>query len=161
MISPERRTEIARKAGKRRAELGVGYKFSSEKAKEAGRKGGIARGVNALLALGGDPSEFDSPEQMRFAAQRFTEQRARAKDRALGFELTFSQWWSLWKESGHWNDRGRSRADSYVMARRGDIGPYAIGNVYITTLSQNFIESWQTAPDRMTGRKQATQIFPA
>lgn len=55
--------------------------------------------------------------------------RAAVKDRQVGWELTLWQWWSIWQESGHWHERGVGRG--YMMCRYGDIGPYAVGNVFI------------------------------
>jgi hypothetical protein len=67
---------------------------------------------------------------------RFHAQKISAKRRGIEFLLTFDQWWTLWQESGHWQDRGTGGA-AYCMCRRGDAGPYARGNVYIATNSQN------------------------
>lgn len=39
-LSPERLREISSKGGRRAVELGVGHRFTSEEAREAGRKGG-------------------------------------------------------------------------------------------------------------------------
>lgn len=61
--------------------------------------------------------------------RRFAYQRSGASRRGVGWELTFSQWWAIWQESGHWEHRGPGQG--YVMCRRGDIGPYAVGNVFI------------------------------
>lgn len=43
-ISPERVREIASKGGKAAHAVGTAHKFTSEEAKAAGRKGGLARG---------------------------------------------------------------------------------------------------------------------
>lgn len=53
-----------------------------------------------------------------------------ARNAGIDFQLTFKQWWAIWCFSGHWHERGRHRGQ-YVMARTGDIGPYAVGNVKI------------------------------
>lgn len=58
--------------------------------------------------------------------------------RGIKFELTFWQWWAIWQASGHWDERGRGQG--YVMCRKGDIGPYAVGNVYIDTAAHNSSE---------------------
>lgn len=70
------------------------------------------------------------------AAGKYRQQKNNAIARSVGWAITFPQWMALWLESGHWDDRGCTR-DAYVMARKGDTGPYAIGNVYITTLGAN------------------------
>ena len=63
-------------------------------------------------------------------------QRQNAKRRGVPFNLTFEQWWALWNDSGKWTRRGRCLGQ-YCMARKGDRGPYAIGNVFIVTVSRN------------------------
>lgn len=73
-------------------------------------------------------------------AGQFRAQRDRARQRGIGWELTFPEWIGVWEASGKIEQRGRSHKDSYVMARKGDVGPYSIANVYITTLSQNFLD---------------------
>lgn len=57
-----------------------------------------------------------------------------AKKRGIDFNLTFSQWWGLWREKYHL--RG-TRKGEYVMCRTLDEGPYQIGNVRIDFSSAN------------------------
>lgn len=72
---------------------------------------------------------------------RFYQQLYNASRRSIPFLLTFREWWSIWQESGRWPERGRiGDLHRYVMARIGDAGPYAIGNVRIVTQSENMIE---------------------
>lgn len=66
----------------------------------------------------------------------FINQKNNAKTRVIPWELTFWQWWTIWQESGKWELRGRAR-DAYVMSRFRDAGAYAVGNIYIGTLSEN------------------------
>lgn len=70
---------------------------------------------------------------------RYHTHKRRAAVRGIGFELTFEEWWSLWED--YWDKRGRGN-DEYMMCRKGDKGPYALGNVYISTGLHNRI----TAP---------------
>jgi general stress protein YciG len=42
-LSPKRRREIASSGGKRAHELGTAHKWDSSEAREAGRRGGLAR----------------------------------------------------------------------------------------------------------------------
>lgn len=63
-------------------------------------------------------------------------QKNAAKYRGIAWELTLVEWLVVWELSGHLSERGRG-ADKYVMARKGDEGPYALDNVYITTCAQN------------------------
>jgi hypothetical protein len=65
----------------------------------------------------------------------FRSQRNNAKARGIGWELTFWQWWCVWQSSGRWEQRGRG--DGYVMCRNGDLGPYAVDNVFIATAAEN------------------------
>lgn len=90
--------------------------------------------------MGCSLSDFESSDQMRLARQRFIEQRWRATQRKVGWELTFIEWWRIWQKSGLWSVRGRSNGESAVMARFGDEGPYSKENVHITSLSNNFAE---------------------
>src|SRR5207253_10050521 len=62
------------------------------------------------------------------ARRQFRTQKYAAERRFIGFELTFDEWCRIWDESGCYPVRGRR---GYVMARSGDDGPYAVGNVSI------------------------------
>jgi hypothetical protein len=55
--------------------------------------------------------------------------------RNIEWRLTLPEWWAVWRDSGHWDERGDGRG--YVMCRKGDIGPYAIGNVFIARAEVN------------------------
>lgn len=66
----------------------------------------------------------------------FHMQRVSARGRGIGFELTWDQWLNIWIVSGHLLERGKG-AGKYCMARHGDVGPYAVGNVSIVTFEEN------------------------
>ena len=66
----------------------------------------------------------------------YLKQRHQAKRRGIGFLLTFEEWWAIWQASGRWEQRGIRRGQ-YCMARFGDEGPYAVGNVWISTVEEN------------------------
>lgn len=68
-------------------------------------------------------------------AWSFHNQKNAAKHRGVAWELTFPEWIVIWELSGHLHERGRGYG--YCMARKGDTGPYAIDNVYITTCAGN------------------------
>jgi hypothetical protein len=70
---------------------------------------------------------------------KYSVHKACAKRRGIAFELTFEEWFEIWEVSGHFEKRGRSRHE-YHMARHGDRGAYAVGNVKIITASQNIKE---------------------
>jgi transposase len=75
----------------------------------------------------------DSPG--RRPTRAFGLQKRNAHERGIGWELNLAQWWAIWQSSGKWSERGRG--NGYVMCRKGDEGPYAIGNVFIATARQN------------------------
>lgn len=64
----------------------------------------------------------------------YMKQRTRAASRGIEFELTLSEWWAFW--DGHYRERG-SRPMDLCMARCGDVGPYAVGNIYLASNQQN------------------------
>jgi hypothetical protein len=66
--------------------------------------------------------------------------RIGARRRKIGFLLSFDEWLSIWIKSGKLPFRG-SRRGQYVMARLGDKGPYAVGNVKIITTEEN-VREW-------------------
>lgn len=66
----------------------------------------------------------------------FGQQKKNAQARCIPWELTLSQWWKTWQQSGHWRDRGRTLG-KFGMCRLNDIGPYAVDNVYIATGTEN------------------------
>lgn len=60
------------------------------------------------------------------ALKRFNEQKRRATERGIGWELTLHQWCEWW---GNDIDRRGCRADQLSMQRVGDVGPYALWNI--------------------------------
>ena len=70
----------------------------------------------------------------------YCDQQNCARIRSIAFFLTFEQWLSIWETSGYLSRRGK-QAGQYVMARLGDRGAYAVGNVKIVTINQNGSES--------------------
>lgn len=66
----------------------------------------------------------------------YDQQRRNAKRRGIPFLLTYKQWLRIWQDSGHLHERG-PKSHQYVMARLGDVGPYAVGNVKIVTAAEN------------------------
>lgn len=71
--------------------------------------------------------------------RKYTLHRIGAKARGIPFLLTFSEWWDIWQQSGHYAERG-AKVGQYCMSRYGDLGPYAIGNVFIQLHSSNSSE---------------------
>lgn len=75
-------------------------------------------------------------QELAKAKHKFYGHRYHAKKRNVAFLLTFDEWITIWINSGHWNERGLG-ARKYCMCRIDDIGPYAVGNVFIDTNSKN------------------------
>lgn len=46
----------------------------------------------------------------------------------------------MWESSGRYDERSNKTAEGYVMARNGDQGPYAVGNVSIVPHRVNVAE---------------------
>lgn len=67
----------------------------------------------------------------------YQQQKANSIRRGIAFELTFDEWWGIWKDWFHLRGRG---TNGLCMARENDSGPYAIGNVYITTNLGNALD---------------------
>ncbi|HEY5851965.1 MAG TPA: sigma factor-like helix-turn-helix DNA-binding protein [Lysobacter sp.] len=69
-------------------------------------------------------------------ARSYVEQRRNAAVRDIEWSITFPEWMFIWRDSGHLDERGKG-IGFYCMARFHDIGPYEMGNVYITTCAGN------------------------
>lgn len=63
-------------------------------------------------------------------------QKADAKRRGIDFIISFVDWMTVWASSGKLKLRGRCDGQ-FVMARRGDRGPYSVENVVIITANKN------------------------
>lgn len=75
--------------------------------------------------------------------RKYQKHKSTAKHRGVDFNLTFDEWWNIWQQSGKWHQRGRG-AGTYVMSRINDVGPYAIGNVFIQPNAQNIVDAKNT-----------------
>lgn len=54
-------------------------------------------------------------------------------------KLTFDEWKEVWLSSGKYHLRGRT-VGCYCMSRKGDIGHYEVGNVFIQPHGENVRE---------------------
>ena len=79
---------------------------------------------------------FDSTVSIKAARKMYRDQKSSAKERDIPFLLDFVEWLVIWDMSGKLDDRGRLKGQ-YVMARKGDIGPYAWWNVDIIQCGEN------------------------
>lgn len=104
--------------------------------------------ADALRQNGGAPlRKFGAP------ASRYCYQRQSAARRGIEWRITFIEWMSVWLQSGRWADRGVGKG-RYCMSRRGDVGPYAIGNVFIQPVEQNSREGIERGRPAMHLRHQ-------
>jgi hypothetical protein len=83
---------------------------------------------------------------------RYSSHKCGAKQRGIGFEMTFDEWFGIWTDSGRWAERGPRRGQ-YVMARFGDVGPYAVGNVKIILHEANSADAHLGIPRSAETRK--------
>lgn len=79
-------------------------------------------------------------------AVAYRDQKRNAKIRGIPFELTFTEWWKVWRESGMYAQRGRGHG--YVMARIGDTDGYKVGNIMICTSAQNAHDQYFSGKSR-------------
>ncbi len=80
-----------------------------------------------------------------------------ARRRGIDWEFNYPLWIRKWKESGHWNERGRNGYE-YVMARYGDKGPYSYNNTKIITQAENLSEG-NIGHTRWVGRKHTKEAL--
>ena len=85
----------------------------------------------------------------RYYQSTYSKQKYRAKQRGIGFHLTFSEWFEWWGEDV---DRRGHDKDCLCMCRVNDKGAYELGNIYKDTRSNNakdasvFKAHWKTIP---------------
>lgn len=60
----------------------------------------------------------------------YTRSKVYAQSHDIGWGLNLAQWWSIWLDSGRWEQRGRE-ADRFCMGRLDLSGPYTPDNCYI------------------------------
>ena len=66
----------------------------------------------------------------KIAKRAYVVHRNSARQRGIEFLMTFEEWWGVWSDYFHLRGRG---TNGLCMARENDEGPYAVGNVYLTT----------------------------
>lgn len=73
------------------------------------------------------------------AKNKWLQQKAVARKRNVEFKLSFFQWYDWWLSHGI--DKAEpSKWRGYntpAMGRYSDIGPYELGNIYLTTVGEN------------------------
>lgn len=113
---------------------------ASKTAKEKRKKFYAARDARSMKKWGCPWSQYVILRDMGSPTAAYSRQRVNAAHRGIEWDLTLWQWWTIWQESGHWDERGRGRA--YQMCRIRDTGPYSVGNVYIATGVENIQDYW-------------------
>jgi hypothetical protein len=89
-----------------------------------------------LVSMGSASKKAGDNTQNTTPTGAFKSQRRNAIRRGIGWKITLWEWWSVWADSGKWDQRGRGKS-GYVMCRSGDTGDYEIGNVYIASAVHN------------------------
>ena len=92
-------------------------------------------------------------------AWKYSIHRRNAKKRNIEWNITFPEWWNVWKESGKYHLRGRG--NGYAMARYGDSGAYEVGNVYICTGAQNSSDQYlvYSLPERVRKMQEGRRLW--
>lgn len=142
-VTRERVRQILKATGIKRWDGGIHLKAQR---KDATRKAARAAALNArrINQYGCTAAEFETLNgcatiRRGSYAHAFRRQRQTAHHRGIAWGMTFPEWMAVWRESGHLRERGRAK-NLYVMARRGDYGPYVKENVYITTMARNVVD---------------------
>lgn len=79
----------------------------------------------------------------------FMSQKAGAKSRGIGWELTFDQWMDFWGDDIDRRGQGRNNLQ---MQRFADAGPYALGNIRKGVPKQNGATASIVSQNRRTAR---------
>lgn len=140
-VTRERVRQVLAKQGMTRLSGGVhqrsiAWSMNQQKARDARWDEQTLAFYGCTSALLKELNDGPSRTSKGCAAFRYTHQRKTAQNRGIEWKITFPEWFRIWKESGHWEERGRGR-NGYVMARYGDSGPYSPENVEIITANQN------------------------
>jgi hypothetical protein len=102
----------------------------------AAERYGITRDQYAHLSAIAANARATGESLEREPIRAYRMHRQRAACRSIEFHLTLWEWWTIWNESGRWEQRG-THQNEYVMCRKGDVGPYAVGNVFIDLSTTN------------------------
>ena len=97
----------------------------------------------------GDPHKYGT------VSCAFKTQKLNATKRGIEWSLSLVEWVEIWKNSGHFNERGIGKG-RYVMARIADQGGYSFDNVVIKTHEENSKEAREM--DRARGTVKMYEI---
>jgi hypothetical protein len=122
--------------------LGVTRKDGGRAARSLAKKSAVEvrRNQKFIARYGMSETEFRRAQQNvdrlgNTPRKSYLRQLHNAKKRGIRWVFTFAEWWDIWEKSGKWTERGRGHG--YCMARHGDRGAYAIGNVKIIPATEN------------------------
>jgi hypothetical protein len=160
------------RSGQTLQEIGDAYGLCRERVRQILKKRGVSAKDGGSYIRARQPAKADIQKEDRRRARfyltygchpesvegatadqrrSYRRQKYNARSRGVGFELSFSEWLQIWQDSGHL--ASRARGIGYVMARKEDKGPYAVGNVYICTQSQNIKDSFVFKPANKRKRR--------
>lgn len=156
-VSKQRIHQILKREGVSSAEGGCTVRTARKTAENY-----IAKEAAYLKKYGCTLSQYEEIENMRKSMQAagktwqttplaaYYGQKSSAKYRGVPFKLTLWEWWSIWKGSGRWDERGLGMR-GYVMCRHGDQGAYEVGNVFIDKSVNNVASAKREARDLPMG----------
>lgn len=168
------------RSGKTLREIGLQYRISHERVRQL-----IKRDIGIPSAEGGQAVKNRKnlearkakrlahylrrfgcyPDQKksipRLACRAYSQQRRNANTRGIPWEFHLWSWWTVWKDSGKWDSRGRGQG--YVMCRKYDSGPYSPENVEIAPQRVNLstIKANRVGPHLPLGVKRNGRTFIA
>jgi DNA-binding transcriptional regulator YiaG len=144
-VVPEYRKDTAKYCSRK-----CTYEANKDTVQEARR----VKATPKIIAI--NKARADSPE-IRKLKGAFSNQKSQAYIRGVEWNLTFEQWYKIWVDSGHLDERGQGR-DKYCMGRKGDVGPYSIDNVEIITNRENLSQSIINGVTRKGSRNPAAKV---
>jgi DNA-binding CsgD family transcriptional regulator len=133
-------------------------KFHGLRAADGGQR------VTATLARAARLNKIEARHQQKYGCSRaqyrmlkktratraFTELNRNSHRDGYAVDLTLWQWWTLWQESGHWDDRGRGHG--YWLFRPRSDAPLSIDNYCIAPGSEAIRLMKQLEPSRFPSR---------
>lgn len=105
---------------------------------------GLLRVTKRRKFVAGWGCTFDQAMSLTSPEHRkgFHNHRFSAAQRGIDFDFTLIGWVLFWEQSGKWEKRGIHKG-CFVMARKGDIGPYRADNVEIITNAENVAQMFE------------------
>lgn len=85
----------------------------------------------------------------------YSQHKNSAKIREIEWGFTFSSWWAIWQPYFHM--RGSKTKNHLCMAREMDVGPYAPGNVYLTTIMGNIEDYHKRSAHGISARQESKE----